>query len=39
VLILEYANVLMKMQENEKSKNIIVEKTFAFALEIVKLGE
>ncbi len=27
------------MQENEKSKNVIVEKTFTFALEIVKLAE
>jgi four helix bundle protein len=27
------------MQESEKSKNVIVEKTFTFALEIVKLAE
>ena len=27
------------MQESDKSKNVIVEKTFAFALEIVKLAE
>ena len=27
------------MQENEKSKNVIVEKTFTFALEMVRLAE
>ena len=27
------------MQESDKSKNVIVDKTFAFALEIVKLAE